>query len=266
MKYFTYTKLLFFFLIGIVYTGCSHSKSTDENVSEEITTEAAPEEDYNKYNSYDLAFFDLHGDVKSFSQDYVDFENYPYTSEFIEKTLFFNEDGNWTNRPSEFIKDSEGKIVEWDQEIMDGDGFTYFKWENGRLKDDLRPGRVYSKEGWVLIEPGSWDESVWINVYTDYIVDVKGNWIQRTVHSFPIQYWDSSNGEYLSGLVKGLIKIGKDDVRLQHRNIKYHSNNNTKRPDEDSQTQVMSKLKEMSKKENISEKEYNDLLKEYGLK
>lgn len=249
-------KKLILSLVGIfsfIFCHCSKMNNATNNSAKN-----------NNYNSYDLAFFDLHGDVKSFSQDYIDYLNYPYTSEFIEKPLYFNAAGEWTNMPGEFKKDSEGKIVEWDFEIMDGDGFTYFKWKNGRLEQDLRPGRVYSDEGWVLIELGSYDDSTWINVYTDYIFDEKGNWIQRAVHTFPVLFYYDYDEESVE--IKS-AEIRTDYMSVQNRFIEYHSDhNNFKRPDEISQQQIMKTLKDMSKKEPIPLNDYDKLLIEFGLR
>lgn len=250
--------LLFYITIAVGLTCFSCQKSKADT-----TTSDSPQ-----YNSYDLAFFHLKGKVKSFSQDYKDWNNYPYLGIIMDNPVHFDENGNWINRPSEFVKDSDGKIIRWDGEIMDGDGPTYITWENGRLEDDFSPERVYSKEGWFLMESYyTPNETPLIKIYTDYLVDSQGNWIQRKVNRFEIlTYWYTPSYELIDGYENKIRKISEEDVEIQNRNIIYYTDvQNEKKPNEESQIQLLKTLKEMSTKDKVPLEEYENLLKKYNI-
>lgn len=162
------------------------------------------------FTTPDLAFNDLHGDVKScvetvqYSYYSPDFSNNnTYSSSFS-----YDEDGNWTNPPAwteqdkkiyagfpqlkhaKTMRDKEGKIIriyndpEYDYE------YDSYQWENGKLKKDKKS--TYNEEGFLVSSPldipdvGDWS---YLSTICNYVVDGMGNWISREVITKEINQW-----------------------------------------------------------------------------
>lgn len=169
------------------------------------------------FTSYDLTFNELHGDVKEVRyqtptpwQDIVNYE--------------FDEDGNWLNVPEwtkedrkynqEYCKgkpehktkrDKEGRIkiiyfpceTDWD--------CVEYNWDAGILKGDSFGDFTFSDDGFLMSSEED-DIQYTKKIYTDYVLDGMGNWIERNVNSFT--YEDD-------------YPISKE-VRKERREITYH--------------------------------------------
>lgn len=146
------------------------------------------------FTSYDLTFNELHGDVKEVK--------YQSPTSYWDIVYFkFDEEGNWLNVPEwteeekkynkyctgkpdhQTIRDKGGRIskiyfvceTDWD--------YFEYKWDGGSLKGNSLGDFNFSSDG-LLITSEEDDIQYTKIIYTDYVLDGMGNWIERTVNSF----------------------------------------------------------------------------------
>ena len=148
-----------------------------------------------EFSSPDLAFFDLHGDVKSVKLDY----EISYLFYGAPKLLEFNELGQWkcpakTGRGQTVVytRTAAGNLVRIgspDEDFYSTNGcvaaqaFSYtYKWQNGRLAE-MSPNTTFTYDDRghltreVALARDSDEKSV--TEYTDYVCDAMGNWVKR---------------------------------------------------------------------------------------
>lgn len=179
-------------LVGYVASGCSSSKSektkNDSIAAAELEAarlDSIRQDSINRRNftTPDLAFHDLHGDVKMCEIDL----NHCYT---------YDESGNWTNTPtwSDYAKKNYPEKVKKDMVVRDDKGqiiriycdsdcdyeYDSFEWVDGKLA--VGEGVKFNDLGFPIyseIEGFDGKDRSYQFVYYDYIIDDKGNWIER---------------------------------------------------------------------------------------
>lgn len=210
--------------------------SLDSSYLEEGTVDSAYLDSVARRNfkSYDLTFNELHGDVKE-----VRYQTPTYLLDITKCN--FDEDGNWLNAPEwtkedkiynnkycpgepdhQTIRDKEGRIskiyfaceTDWD--------YIEYKWDNENLKGNSMGDFRFSDDGFLM----SWDEDdiqLTKYIYSDYVLDGMGNWIERTVNSFT---YDED------------FAIEKEERKERREIIYYHSKPQGKFPLVNSSAQV----------------------------
>lgn len=199
------------------------------------------------FTTYDLTFNELHSDVKE-CINLADPKNYIY-----EEIFRYNEEGGWINIPvwdrntkeymaemgkqlpkTKLTRDNEGRInnIYWhtDDDVFP---FKYF-WEDDKVVKDDNGDYKYREDG--LLAAYLMNDN-WIQpsrtVYTDYVLDGMGNWIERKANYF----------NYVGCLSDPTDK----GTRIEKRKITYYNSNGEGRfPIEDSpiQTQLLEKEKQ----------------------
>ncbi len=162
--------------------------------------EAARQDSLKKVNfsTPDLSLFDLHGDVKTVNCS--PFANLGVRCEEVmlcnEAKHSFTEDGTLSNAKQSLLgerikRDSEGRIIESESGDPDGAAYQYnaesFKWRDGKVYEThTRYGtynHIYDSNGLVkeetFSEGGFGGFSEGKTVYSNYVVDEVGNWVER---------------------------------------------------------------------------------------
>lgn len=215
------------------------------------------------FTTPDLAFNQLHGDVKEASNPS------PYEYENNVKIFKYDEDGNWLNVPEwtsedkkwlkecnkpshKTTRDSEGRISRMYgscEIIYDYIGYT---WNDGRVTKDSYGRYHYSDDG-LLIAYFEDDYDIQENrtIFTDYVVDYMGNWIERTAHTYTYEPVNEYNDQ---------VPVVKETEK-QKRTITYYKSNGGGRieiPDTDKQKQLLASEKKRWAKAQEFEKAWRE--------
>lgn len=182
-------------LVSCVTSSCSSSSSKDKAQNDSIAAaelEAARLDSLRQdsiarrnFTSPDLAFHDLHGDVKKcVCDDYA--------------TYTFDENGKWTNEPQwdesdkqfcpdrtkhpRVIRDNDGYITRIYMECDADYEYEDISWDDGKIKTRFISTYSYNDDGLVIDredeEEYDTKESA---TYCNYEVDGMGNWVKRDV-------------------------------------------------------------------------------------
>lgn len=203
----------------------------------------------------DLSFNELHGDVKNYKFK----DNVIVYRDFI---FSYNEDGsiipswtaednrlkksnNQTSLPKEKItRDNEGRIIKiWEFASYDGDYGDFFNkdyvWEGNRAigKYESKNTREYDDKGLLIsyVEDKNYDIQPNRIVFTDYVLDGLGNWVERKANIFTYEPDEMSTFGY---------PICKESMS-QKRIITYYKSNGEQRI----RLENSSRQKELLKKE-----------------
>ena len=212
------------------------------------------------FESPDLAFNELHGDVKDYKFDEIVFS--------------YNEDGlidpSWnardislmrlnkqTSLPEDKItRDNEGKIIKvWEFTSYDGNYGEFYNidyiWDGERAipQYDSKNHREYDENGLLIgyAQDKDYDIQPERIVYTDYVLDGLGNWIERRANIFTYEPDDMNAFDY--PIVKKSIK--------EKRTIIYYKSDGSQRTKLENSTRQNELLKKEQQLYYNAEKKYN---------
>lgn len=196
-----YSFVLLSFLL-IILIGCTGKNTTEENQDsiklmelEQARLDSLRQDSIKgrNFTSPDLTYFQLHGDVNECV--------YQYTSTLIppfdDLKYVYDEEGNLKNPPKWFVKEKKAN--------------------KNFPESEYYYDPIYSHDGLILsckTEEGSTGE--YTIVYTNYIVDDYGNWVERTANIFEYDGGDAYNSfdkvekreiTYYTSQGKGIHKI-----------------------------------------------------------
>lgn len=266
MKSLFFLPLVLLLLCNII-SSCSSSKSKGdaENDSIAIAKLDSLRQDSIRQDSImrrnfltpDLAFYDLHGDVKECVFDHSPKEGVEFVIyRFPEKNISFNEAGEITNLkdPNDYQRDESGYIISsWK---------VNYDWDNERLISftyDLTysSNEVYLKynENGLLLSADEYEYSDDIHhhnnyIISDYEVDEVGNWVSRRVHKISRLTFIST------GNTRTYFRDG-----FETRVITYHKSNGgkiTSLPNNDLQKQALTEYREYERKKASKNEDYDD--------
>lgn len=182
-------------LVGYTTSSCSSSASKDNEQNDSIAAaelEAARLDSIRQdsiarrnFTSPDLAFNDLHGDVKKceFNSDYY---------------FIYDENGKWTNEPQwdesdkqicpdrtkhpRVIRDNDGFITRIYMECDADYEYEDISWEDGKVKTRFMSTYTYNDDGLVIDRSDEEEYDTKVSAtYCNYEVDGMGNWVKRDV-------------------------------------------------------------------------------------
>ncbi|MBD5197090.1 MAG: hypothetical protein HDS89_06540 [Bacteroidales bacterium] len=246
-------------LLCNIISSCSSSKSKGEaeNDSIAIAKLDSLRQDSIRRRDFltpDLAFHNLHGDVKRCIQSI----SYQYANDDLvynnyNDTLIYDEKGNWTNEPtwSNWVKKNYPEIAKKNRVVRNPDGqitriycepewddeYESFEWDGEKL---AKKGCKYNDYGLVTYaeREGSDDKdpsAQWL--FYDYVIDDMGNWIERKY------FIKTFNPHYPNN-----ISMSKG---IDTREIEYYNSNGSKTislPNNDLQKQALTEYREYERK------------------
>lgn len=182
-------------LVSCVTSSCSSSSSKDKAQNDSIAAaelEAARLDSLRQdsiarrnFTSPDLAFHDLHGDVKKcVCDDYA--------------TYTFDENGKWTNEPQwdesdkqlcpdrtkhpRVIRDNDGYITRIYMECDADYEYEDISWEDGKVKTRFISTYTYNDNGLAIERSDEEEYDTKVSAtYCNYEIDDIGNWVKRDV-------------------------------------------------------------------------------------
>ena len=187
--------------IAILMVSCGSNKTKDNNSSSD-NFDLEQSQDL-IYNSHDLAFFDLHGKVKSCQTTSTEYDWLePQTISFddngmlIPNTSWYFEEYAETypelKHISQYERNDEGYIVK-QYFVSDAEGITSeeFQWDGEKvisIKSDSETGSTTFEYAKGLLQTKQveshggegWEFSLDTYTYTDYEFDKQNNWIKRS--------------------------------------------------------------------------------------
>lgn len=204
------------------------------------------------FTSPDLAFHDLHGDVKKCVVDNNEYETYT-----------FDENGKWTNEPQwdEYDKkycpdktkhprverNAEGYIIRIYNECGASCEYESVIWEGGKVKTNSISTYKYDNDGLAISREDirEYESGTDGAVYCNYVLDDMGNWIKRDViyKLYSIDINDDEKIEYSKS--------------TETRDITYYKSNNggsAQRPNNTIQGQALQNLKDFAQQKEQDEK------------
>lgn len=211
------------------------------------------------FKTPDLAFNELHGDVKDYK--------------FEDIVFSYNEDGmiepSWNARDTRLMKsnkqtslpkekitrDNEGRIIKvWEFVSYDGDYGEFFNadyiWEGDRAfgKYDSKNHHEYDDNGLLIgyAEDKYYDIQPKRIVYTDYVLDGLGNWIERKANIFIYEPEDMNTFDY---------PVTKESVK-EKRTITYHKSDGSQRTKLENSSRQQYLLKKEQQRYYNAEKKY----------
>lgn len=251
-------------LVGFVTSSCSSSASKDKERNDSIAAEAARLDSIRQdsiarrnFITPDLAFNDLHGDVKTCR---VKSSNSPsgYSEIFT-----YDENGKWTNEPvwDEYDKENmpettkhrkvernaEGYIIRIYNDYGASCEYESVIWESGKVKTNSISTYKYDNDGLAISREDirEYDSGTDGAVYCNYVLDNMGNWVKRDV-------------------IYKFYSIGiNDDERIEYskstetREITYYKSNNggsAQRPNNTIQGQALQNLRDFAQQKEQDEK------------
>ncbi len=240
---------------GYVASGCSSSSKgkvqTDSTTS--VDSEAARLDSLRQdsiarrnFTTPDLAFNDLHGDVKKCVCDNNEYLTYTY-----------DENGKWTNEPQwdnfdkqncpdrtkhpKVKRNSEGYITRVYFECDADYEFEDVSWKDGRVKTRFISTYTYDNDLVITQESEEEYDTQVTYTYCNYEVDGMGNWVKRDVV------------EKITDSCQNTVRYEK---LTETRNITYHKSNGEGRitiPNNAKQEQALQALKSYSQKKEQEE-------------
>lgn len=241
-------------LVGYATSSCSSSASKDKERNDSTAAEAARLDSIRQdsiarrnFITPDLAFNDLHGDVKKCVCDNNEYLTYTY-----------DENGKWTNEPQwgDFDKqncpdrtkhpkvkrNSEGYITRVYFECDADYEFEDVSWKDGRVKTRFISTFTYDNDLVITQENEEEYDTQVTYTYCNYEVDGMGNWVKRDVI------------EKITDTYQNSVRYEK---KAETRNITYHKSNcegRTTIPNNAKQEQALQALKSYSPKKEQEDK------------
>lgn len=245
--------------IGFSTSSCSSSsadKARNDSIAaaelEAARLDSIRQDSINRRNfsTPDLAFNDLHGDVKrcEFNSDYY---------------FTYDEKGKWTNEPQwedfdkqicpdrtkhpRVIRNKDGYITRIYWECDADYEYEDISWEGGKVKTRFNSTYSYDNDGLAICREDirEYDSGTDGAVYCNYVLDDMGNWIKRDV-------------------IYKLYSIGiNDDEKIEYskstetRDITYYKSNNggsAQRPNNTIQEKALQNLREFAQQKERDEK------------
>lgn len=251
-------------LVGFVTSSCSSSASKDKERNDSIAAEAARLDSIRQdsiarrnFITPDLAFNDLHGDVKTCRVKSSD----PPSG--YSEIFTYDENGKWTNEPvwDEYDKENmpettkhrkvernaEGYIIRIYNDYGASCEYESVIWESGKVKTNSISTYKYDNDGLAISREDirEYDSGTDGAVYCNYVLDNMGNWVKRDV-------------------IYKFYSIGiNDDERIEYskstetREITYYKSNNggsAQRPNNTIQGQALQNLKDFALQKEQDEK------------
>lgn len=241
-------------LVGYATSSCSSSASKDKERNDSIAAEATRLDSIRQdsiarrnFITPDLAFNDLHGDVKKCVCDNNEYLTYTY-----------DENGKWTNEPQwdesdkkfcsdrtkhpKVIRDKEGYITRIYFECDADYEYEDVSWKDGRVKTRFISTFTYDNDLVITQENEEEYDTQVTYTYCNYEVDDMGNWVKRDVI------------EKITDTYQNSVRYEK---KTETRNITYHKSNGEGRttiPNNAKQEQALQALKSYSQKKVQDEK------------
>lgn len=250
-------------LVGFVTSSCSSSASKDKERNDSIAAEAARLDSIRQdsiarrnFITPDLAFNDLHGDVKTCRVKSSD------SPSGYSEIFTYDENGKWTNEPvwDEYDKenmpettkhrkverDAEGYIIRIYNDYGASCEYESVIWEGGKVKTNSISTYKYDNDGLAISREDirEYDSGTDGAVYCNYVLDDMGNWVKRDV-------------------IYKFYSIGiNDDERIEYskstetRDITYYKSNNggsAQRPNNTIQEQALQNLKDFAQRKEQDE-------------
>lgn len=251
-------------LVSFVTSSCSSSASKDKERNDSIAAEAARLDSIRQdsiarrnFITPDLAFNDLHGDVKTCRVKSSD------SPSGYSEIFTYDENGKWTNEPvwDEYDKENmpettkhrkvernaEGYIIRIYNDYGASCEYESVIWESGKVKTNSISTYKYDNDGLVISREDirEYDSGTDGAVYCNYVLDDMGNWVKRDV-------------------IYKFYSIGiNDDERIEYskstetRDITYYKSNNggsAQRPNNTIQGQALQNLKDFAQQKEQDEK------------
>lgn len=251
-------------LVGFVTSSCSSSASKDKERNDSIAAEAARLDSIRQdsiarrnFITPDLAFNDLHGDVKTCRVKSSD------SPSGYSEIFTYDENGKWINEPvwDEYDKENmpettkhrrvernaEGYIIRIYNDYGASREYESVIWESGKVKTNSISTYKYDNDGLVISREDirEYDSGTDGAVYCNYVLDDMGNWVKRDV-------------------IYKFYSIGiNDDERIEYskstetRDITYYKSNNggsAQRPNNTIQGQALQNLKDFAQQKEQDEK------------
>ena len=251
-------------LVGFVTSSCSSSASKDKERNDSIAAEAARLDSIRQdsiarrnFITPDLAFNDLHGDVKTCRVKSSD------SPSGYSEIFTYDENGKWTNEPvwDEYDKENMPETTKHRKVERNAEGYIIriyndygascenesVIWESGKVKTNSISTYKYDNDGLVISREDirEYDSGTDGAVYCNYVLDDMGNWVKRDV-------------------IYKFYSIGiNDDERIEYskstetRDITYYKSNNggsAQRPNNTIQGQALQNLKDFAQQKEQDEK------------
>lgn len=243
-------------LVGYATSSCSSSASKDKERNDSIVVaelEAARLDSIRQdsiarrnFITPDLAFNDLHGDVKKCVCDNNEYLTYTY-----------DENGKWTNEPQwnesdkkfcpdrtkhpRVIRNKDGYITRIYWECDADYEYEDISWKDGRVKTRFNSTYSYDNDFIITQENEEEYDAQVTYTYCNYEVDDMGNWVKRDVI------------EKITDTYQNSVRYEK---KTETRNITYHKSNGEGRttiPNNAKQEQALQALKSYSQKKEQEE-------------
>jgi lipoprotein len=238
-------------LVGYATSSCSSSALKDKERNDSIVVaelEAARLDSIRQdsiarrnFITPDLAFNDLHGDVKKCVCDNNEYLTYTY-----------DENGKWTNEPQwnesdkkfcpdrtkhpRAIRNKDGYITRIYWECDADYEYEDISWKDGRVKTRFNSTYSYDNDFIITQENEEEYDAQVTYTYCNYEVDDMGNWVKRDVI------------EKITDTYQNSVRYEK---KTETRNITYHKSNGEGRttiPNNAKQEQALQALKSYSQK------------------
>ena len=240
-------------LVGYATSSCS-SASKDKERNDSIAAEAARLDSIRKdsiarrnFTTPDLAFNDLHGDVKECVVDNNEYTTYTY-----------DEKGRWTNEPQwdesdkkfcpdrtkhpRVIRNKDGYITRIYLECDADYEYEDVSWKDGRVKTRFISTFTYDNDLVITQENEEEYDTQVTYTYCNYEVDDMGNWVKRDVV------------EKITDTFQNSVRYEK---KTEIRNITYHNSSSDGHiiiPNSAKQEQALQNLKDFAQQKEQDEK------------
>lgn len=250
-------------LVGYLASSCTSSSNDNKTQNDSIAAEKAHLDSLRhdsiarrNFTSPDLAFNDLHGDVKTCRVKSSD------SPSGYSEIFTYDENGKWTNEPvwDEYDKENmpettkhrkvernaEGYIIRIYNDYGARREYESVIWESGKVKTNSISTYKYDNDGLVISREDirEYDSGTDGAVYCNYVLDNMGNWVNRDViYKFSIGINDDERIEYSKS--------------TETREITYYKSNNggsAQRPNNTIQVQALQNLKDFAQQKEQDEK------------
>lgn len=251
-------------LVGYLASSCTSSSNDNKAQNDSIAAETARLDSIRQdsiarrnFITPDLAFNDLHGDVKTCEVKSSD------SPSGYSEIFTYDESGKWTNEPvwDEYDKenmpettkhrkverDAEGYIIRIYNDYGASCEYESVIWEGGKVKTNSISTYKYDNDGLAISREDirEYDSGTDGAVYCDYVLDDMGNWVKRDViyKFYSIGINDDESIEYSKS--------------TEIRDITYYKSNNggnTQRPNNTIQEQALQNLKDFAQRKEQDEK------------
>lgn len=241
-------------LVGYATSSCSSSASKDKERNDSTAAEAARLDSIRQdsiarrnFITPDLAFNDLHGDVKKCVCDNNEYLTYTY-----------DENGKWTNEPQwdesdkkycpertkhpKVTRNKEGYITRIYWECDADYEYEDIGWKDGKVKTRFNSTYYYDNDLIITQENEEEYDTQVTYTYCNYELDGMGNWVKRDVI------------EKITDTYQNSVRY---DKKTETRNITYHNSNGEGRvsvPNNAKQEQALQSIKSYNENQEREDK------------